>query len=65
MKQKPITHLFQNFLSGQLRLSFPEENQRVQAEKYYETTKTLSKETGRNASIKLKDTVIRNRDGKT
>lgn len=65
IKQKPMIHLSQNFLSGQLWLPLPAENQCVQVEKYYETTKTLSKETGRNTSVKLKEIIIRERVDKT
>lgn len=54
-----MINFFQNFLSGQLQPSFAAENQRIQVQKHYETTKTLSKKTGRNTSVKLKEIIIR------
>lgn len=60
-----MVHLFQNFLSGQLWPSFPAEKQCVQVEKYYETTKTMSKESGRNTSVKLEEFIIRKTVDKT
>lgn len=56
--QKPVIHLFQSFLSGQL-WPFVQQKTSMYKWKYYLTTRTLNKETVRNTSVKFKEMVVR------